>query len=108
MENDQTFMQDLHELGKINKTIHSPARLMILTILYVIDTCDFAFLLKQTSLTSGNLSANIIKLEEAGLISVMKEFVDRKPMTLLEITPEGRENLAKYRQNMQQILDLLQ
>ena len=89
--------------AEIDRLIHEPARLMILSLLYVVDSADFLFLLSQTGLTKGNLSSHLSKLEGGGYLKVVKEFVDRKPHTLLAITEEGAEALRKYRQHMEKL-----
>lgn len=93
------------ELGAIDRTIHSPARLVILAHLAVVESADFTFLLNQTGLTRGNLSAQLHNLEEAGYISIKKEFVDNVPRTLARLTPQGREAIDSYRETMQTLLD---
>ena len=45
------------------------------------------------------------KLEAAGYVKIEKEFVGKKPHTMLSLTKEGRTAFEKYRQNMKQILD---
>jgi len=88
----------------IDKTVHEPARLLILSMLYVIDSADFVFLHNQSGLTRGNFSTHISKLEERGFIDVTKKFVGRKPTTIYKITPSGREALETYRKQMKKIL----
>ena len=51
----------------MDKVIHEPARLNIMANLYVIESADFLFMMRQTGLTFGNLSAHMSKLEEAGV-----------------------------------------
>ena len=80
----------LQPISEIDQTIHSPTRLKILAFLSIVESADFTFLLHQTGLTRGNLSANLRKLEEAGYIDVKKEFVDRVPRTLIRLTDIGR------------------
>ena len=60
-------------LAGINKLIHEPARLKIMAQLYVIESADFLFLMRQIGLTFGNLSAHLSKLEAAGYIEIEKE-----------------------------------
>ena len=98
---------DLQSINEIDRIIHEPARLLILAYLYVVESADFIFLMRETGLTKGNLSSHMSKLEEAGYIEVSKEFVDRKPRTLLRISGPGQEALQAYRQNMEQVLDNL-
>lgn len=91
----------------IDRIVHEPARLMILAHLYVVESADFLFLMHQTGLTFGNLSSHMSKLEAVGYIEVLKEFVGKKPHTMLCITEEGRSALQEYRQSMKQVLDEL-
>ena len=60
---------ELHPLADINQIIHAPARLMVLTYLYVVESADYVFLMHLTGLTWGNLSTHLTKLEEAGYIT---------------------------------------
>ena len=48
----------------IDKLIHEPARLIIIANLYVLESSDFLFLMRQTGLTFGNLSSHLSKLEK--------------------------------------------
>jgi len=73
------------ESPKIDRLIHEQARLMIMAYLYVVESADFLFLMHQTGLTHGNLSSHMRKLEAADYIEVVKEFVDKKPHTMLRL-----------------------
>ena len=92
---------------EIDKIIHEPARLMILAYLYVVESADFLFLMRQTGLTRGNLSSHLSKLEAAKYIEIKKEFVDKIPRTLLRLSSKGRKAFKSYRQNMKELLDEL-
>lgn len=92
-------------IGEIDRTIHSPARLMILSCLAVVKVADFTFLLNQTGLTRGNLSVNLAKLEEAGYVGIRKEFVNRMPRTLVRLTAKGRRAMQSYAGQMQRVID---
>ena len=80
--------------------IHEPARLLIVAHLYVIDSADYVFLMQRAGLTWGNLSSHLSKLEEAGYVELIKEFVDRKPHTMAKLTDEGRYAFDTYRRQM--------
>jgi DNA-binding MarR family transcriptional regulator len=95
------------QLGGVDPVIHSPARLMIVTALYVVEGADFVFLQRQTGLTRGNLSSHIMKLEEAHYAVVEKKFVDRTPRTVIRLTQEGRAAFDKYRRQMTDALGSL-
>ena len=96
---------DVQPIAEIDRLVHEPARLMILTILYVVESADFLYLMRQTGLTRGNLSSHLSKLEVAGYVNVQKEFVDKIPRTLLRLTDQGREAFQIYRQDMLQVLE---
>lgn len=92
----------------IDKTVHEPARLLILSMLHVIESADFVFLHTQSGLTRGNFSTHISKLEEEKYIVVKKEFVDKKPITTYSISEVGRIALKNYRDLMKKILSELE
>ena len=96
---------DLHPLADIDQIIHAPARLMVLTYLYVVESADYIFLKQLTGLTWGNLSTHLTKLEEAGYISIEKTFKGKKPHTTISLTDGGRTAFRAYKQSMQQVLD---
>ncbi|MBC8521469.1 MAG: transcriptional regulator [Candidatus Syntrophoarchaeum sp.] len=97
--------EDLQSIAGIDRLIHEPARLMIMAYLYVVESADFLFLMHQTGLTHGNLSSHMSKLEAASYIEVVKEFVTKKPHTMLRLTDKGRTAFRAYRQSMMQVLD---
>jgi DNA-binding transcriptional ArsR family regulator len=99
--------EDLHPIAEIDRLIHEPARLMIMALLSVVESADFLFLMRQTGLTWGNLSSHLSKLEAAGYVAVEKEFVGKKPHTMLHLTGDGRSAFQEYRQSMKQVLDEL-
>ena len=88
----------------IDRLIHEPARYLIMAYLYVVDSADALFLQKQTGLTWGNLSSHLSKLESAGYVTVEKEFLERKPHTMLRLSGEGRAAFEDYRRRMQRAL----
>jgi DNA-binding MarR family transcriptional regulator len=96
---------DITMLKNIDRIIHEPARLIILAQLYVVESVDYIFLLHRTGLTQGNLSAHLNKLETAEYIEITKEFVGKRPHTLLKITELGRNNFRKYISQMKDIFD---
>lgn len=92
-------------LGHVNRLVHEPARLLILSQLYVIEACDFLFMQKQTGLTKGNLSSHLAKLEDAGYVEIVKEFEGKRPRTLLQLTPSGREAFSKHVASLRNWID---
>jgi DNA-binding MarR family transcriptional regulator len=80
----------------LDRLIHEPARLAILTVLSSVKAADFVFLQRTTRLTKGNLSTHLTKLEEGGLVKIEKRFVNKKPNTKVELTPVGKERIANH------------
>jgi DNA-binding MarR family transcriptional regulator len=105
MSKGEIDQDDLQPIADIDRIIHEPARFMIMAYLYVVESADFLFLLNQTGLTRGNLSSHMSKLEASGYLEVIKEFVDKKPHTMLKLTESGREAFRKYQNSMKQVLD---
>lgn len=95
------------DIQNIDRLIHEPSRLTIMMNLYVVESADFQFLQHQTSMTPGNLSSHLRKLEEAGYVEVTKEYVDRTPHTALKLTQKGREAFKEYRRNVKRFIDKL-
>jgi len=80
----------------LDRVIHEPARLRILTILSGVSAVDFKFLLSALALSKGNLSAHVERLENAGYVEVLKSFNGKIPHTEYRLTAAGREALANY------------
>ena len=101
---ETTGSQDYSALADIDRLVHEPARLAIVALLYVVESADFTFLVNQTGLSWGNLSAHMSKLEEAGYLDVEKTFKGRRPNTMLRLTPAGRSAFDEYRRSLKQVL----
>ena len=94
----------LSALAEVDRLIHEPARLAVMALLYVVDSADFIFLMNQTNLTWGNLSAHISKLGDGGYVAVEKTFKGKRPNTMLRLTSSGREAFRNYLKRMKQVL----
>lgn len=81
---------------KLDRVIHEPARLRIVTILSGVDSADFNFLLSTLGLTKGNLSSHVDRLERAGHVEVDKTFHGKIPHTEYRLTESGRSALADH------------
>lgn len=87
----------------VDRLIHEPGRLAILTLLSSVKSADFLFLQRTTGLTKGNLSSHLTKLEEAGLVKISKKFVHKKPNTSVELTAVGREKIAQHWEQLERL-----
>ena len=90
---------------EIDRIIHEPARLRIMAQLYVVDSADFIFIMTQLGMTWGNLSSHMTKLEDAEYIEVQKEFLNKKPRTILKLTQKGRKAFVEYRKMIDQVFN---
>jgi predicted ArsR family transcriptional regulator len=83
-----------HPTTGLDETVHQRHRLGILVITSRSRQADFGYLRETLGLTSGNLSAHLMVLEEAGLIQVEKGYEGRRPRTWVSITRPGRAALT--------------
>lgn len=96
---------DLRAVTTLDRLIHEPARLLIVTILASAASADFLFLQRETGLTKGNLSAHLSKLEEAGYVQIEKTFKGKLPLTICKLTGAGKSALKDYRQQLQEFIN---
>jgi DNA-binding transcriptional ArsR family regulator len=96
---------DLREVTSVDRVIHEPARLLIVAILSAALESDFLYLLRETGLTKGNLSAHLTKLEDAGYVEIEKGFRGKIPRTLCRLTDKGRLAFKEYREQMKRFVD---
>ena len=90
-------------MADIERLIHEPARLRILSILTGLDVADFSFLQTTLGLTKGNLSSHMDKLEKANYVEVKKSFNGKMPHTEFRISEEGRAALDQYWRDLEEI-----
>jgi DNA-binding MarR family transcriptional regulator len=104
MAEDKENSPQVDSLADIDPLIHAPSRLRVMTYLYVVDSIDFVYLKRVTTMSWGNLSTHLTKLEQAGYIRISKSFQDKKPKTMIQMTDEGRKAFRRYKDDMQQVL----
>jgi DNA-binding MarR family transcriptional regulator len=90
----------------LDRLIHEPSRLAILTILSTTEDADFVFLQRALKLTNGNLSSHLTKLEAGGLIDVEKSFVGKKPHTRVALTAHGRRRVSTHWEQLERLKHL--
>lgn len=95
--------EPISEIGALDRLIHEPARLAVMTALASCRRADFMFLLRLTGLTKGNLSSHLGKLEQAGLVRIDKRFVGRKPNTRVGLTPKGRRAIESHWRRLEEL-----
>jgi DNA-binding transcriptional ArsR family regulator len=87
-------------ISALDRVIHEPARLMIVSLLSGIDQADFLYLLRETGLNKGTLSSHLARLEEAGYLEITKTYRGKIPQTLLQLTASGRNAFTQYRKTL--------
>lgn len=88
----------------LDKVIHVPARLKLMTLLARSHICTFPELSRDAGLTAGNTANHIKALEEAGYVRAIPGIFDLKPRTRYAITEEGRAAFARYCETLLAIL----
>jgi DNA-binding transcriptional ArsR family regulator len=91
------------QLANLDRLVHDPARLAILTALSACERADFLFLQRITGLSKGNLSSHLSKLEEAGMVEIEKRFVEKKTQTLVRLSDQGRGAVESYWKEMEEL-----
>jgi DNA-binding MarR family transcriptional regulator len=90
--------------ARIDRVIHEPVRLGIVSALAVNDRLSFRELRDLLETTDGNLSVHARKLEEASYVSCTKQFDGRTPKTEFRITASGRRALEAYLDHMDALI----
>lgn len=90
----------------LDRLIHEPARLAVLTVLSYVGDSDFVFLQRATELSKGNLSSHLAKLEDAGLVRIEKRFVDRRPRTSVTLTAQGKRRIERHWDQLERLRHL--
>ncbi|MGE5603082.1 MAG: transcriptional regulator [Nitrososphaerales archaeon] len=100
-------MEGLRALGRVDRVMHEPARLMIVALMYAAESADFLYLLRETRLTKGNLGSHLARLEEAGYVKIEKTYRGKIPQTICSLTEEGRTAFREYRARVRRAIDSL-
>lgn len=100
----------IEELNKpvwndLEKSIHEPARLALVTRLCAEkDGLGFQELKSECGLTDGNLSRHLKVLEESNIICMHKVGKGRRSHTSVILTPDGREAFLRYLYSLEKVL----
>src|SRR4051794_20236619 len=87
----------------LDRLVHEPARLIILTALASCRCCDFRFMQSVTHLSKGNLSNHLQKLEEGQLVEIIKGYRGRVPRTTLRISAKGRSAIERHWKQLERL-----
>lgn len=91
-----------------NEVIHQTLRLKIMAALHALsagEAIEFPRLKAAVEATDGNLGAHLATLENAGYITLEKDFNGKKPRTRVTLTGTGRTAFADHVAYLRGILD---
>lgn len=88
----------------LDPLLHAPLRLAIVSYLVTQSKASFKELKKYTEATSGNLSIQLKKLDEAEYIRVQKSFLDNYPHTQISMTDQGLKAFEDYIKHLKKYL----
>lgn len=94
----------IRNISELDRVIHEPGRLMIVSLLSAVEAADFLYLQHETALNKGTLSSHLSKLEEAGYVEIAKSFRGKVPQTVLKLTPAGAQAFDQYRTKLKAAL----
>ncbi len=89
-----------------DRVLRERSRLSVLTVLATAPggTLGFTELQEKATLSAGNLSSHMRKLEAAEYVTVRKGFRGRRPYTTVAITQAGRTALEKHVAELERIV----
>lgn len=101
-------MKTTSQETEIHPLLSDRTRLLILAKLAA-ERMPVEFLLLQEALelSKGNLSSHLSKLEAAGLVEIIKDYVGKKPRTQCSVTKAGRDSVKRYLKQMETLLKAL-
>ena len=76
--------------------LHQGIRSKLVSLLITNEEMPFKALKDVLSVTDGNLSSHLTKLEKESYIVIEKTFEGKRPKTVVKITPTGREAFESY------------
>jgi DNA-binding transcriptional ArsR family regulator len=88
----------------LDPLIHGRVRLLVLAQLARHGAASFTDLRKRLALTDGTLSVHLSKLQEGGIVEITKEFVGKRPNTLVRLTRSGRTAFTRYVAELREIV----
>ena len=87
----------------LEKLLFNPIRLKIISFLISVEKANFKKLIEITDSSKGNVSTQIKKLENEGLIKINKTYFNNYPLTLCKITNKGKKAFEVFFDNLKSI-----
>jgi DNA-binding MarR family transcriptional regulator len=106
MKDDGEIMNKTNLILPSDKLFTTSVRLTVMILLLNHKKINFTDLQKLLQLTPGNLDHHLRKLEEAQHVKTYKKLSSlRKPLTIVEITDNGRKDFIEYIKKFKDVLD---
>ena len=106
---EEPAVTGLIELPVLDPIVHAQPRLRVLVALSALgkdDQITFPRLQELLSMTPGNLSTHLRKLEEAKYVLITKTYRRRTPVTFVALTQGGRRAFEDYTSALRRLLEL--
>ena len=87
----------------LEKLLFNPIRLKIISFLISVEKANFKKLVEITESSKGNVSTQIKKLENQGLLKINKTYFNNYPLTLCQITNKGKKAFKVFFDNLKSI-----
>jgi len=91
-------------LDRINKVFENKVKLGVMSALIVNESLDFTAIKELLGVTDGNLATHLKALESHEYVSVMKQFIGKKPNTSYQITDKGRKAFSDHISALEELL----
>src|SRR5919204_2103806 len=91
-------------VDELDPLLHERGRLAIVSVLAAVESLTFTELRDHLTMTDGNLSVHLQKLEEKGYVAIDKQFVGRRPQTSCRLTRAGQKAFARYLDHLEAIV----
>ena len=91
-----------------DEIVHQSTRLKIMSALNALprrEMLEFVRLKAITGATDGNLGSHLTTLEKSGYVTVVKDFVGKRPRTRVRITAPGRRAFQSHVAYLRDILE---
>jgi|SRR5688572_5742632 len=91
-------------LTELDELLQHRVRISVAVLLSRHDQLSFSRLKALLDETDGSLGAHLRKLEDAGYLTVQKEFQDRRPVTWYRLAQKGRRALAAHLEGLDRLI----
>ena len=92
------------DLVQLDDLLQHRARITVAVLLSRHEQLSFRRLKELLKETDGSLGAHLRRLEDAGYLTVQKEFQDRRPVTWYRLTPRGRRALTSHLEGLGRLI----